>query len=442
MTSRKYLAIPAVVGALGMGAGIALANEPTATELMQQIEALQAKVQQLEAKQSSAIAAADVDATVEQVLADANRRSQLMQSEGFTAGWSKGKFMLQSADGNYSLNPNAQFQFRYVVNGTDTDDWDINDGFEVRRLKFGLAGNMFSKDLKYDIVWATNRDGGNLVLEDAVVLYQFADQWAVRAGQFKDPVHHENLVSSKRQLAVERSLANAVLGGGIVDRIQGVGLVFSDEALKAQVVFHDGLNTDNTPWFNAGGSGAAGVASPNWGASARVEYKAFGNWRSYDAFTAMDNKEDLLVIGGGLDFTEAGGTQAIVHTVDVQWENAAGLHVYGAFYGLSVDNGASTYDWGAMAQVGYLIPDTQYEVFGRYSYLDLDEDRGGVLLIEDKYHEITVGVTRYFNGHNSKLTVDLNYLFNGSPSTQTGLGYVASPDDDQIVFRAQYQLLI
>src|SRR3954464_5565498 len=86
MTS-KYLTIPVVAGALGLGSiVVAQAAEPTAAELMSQIQALQAKVQTLETNQQQAVTKADVDATVESVLKDADKQSQLMQMEGFTAG--------------------------------------------------------------------------------------------------------------------------------------------------------------------------------------------------------------------------------------------------------------------------------------------------------------------------------------------------------------------
>ena len=82
--------MPAIVLACS---ALALAAEPTNEELKNQIDALQRKLEALEARQTSA---ADVDATVARVLKDAEARSQLMQAEGFTAGYNKGKFTLQT----------------------------------------------------------------------------------------------------------------------------------------------------------------------------------------------------------------------------------------------------------------------------------------------------------------------------------------------------------
>src|SRR5437867_12317420 len=120
-----------VIGALGVGAAgvlglcsTAAAAEPTQQELVDQIKALQQKVEQLEARQNSAESqpttrsADDQSATVGSVLRDADLRSNppMLQPEGFTAGYSRGKFLIQDASGNFVLNPNLQLQARYILN--------------------------------------------------------------------------------------------------------------------------------------------------------------------------------------------------------------------------------------------------------------------------------------------------------------------------------------
>lgn len=439
MTSSQRRTLPAIVtAAIGAGSTLALAAEPTVQDMQKQIEALQAQINQLKATQEQQVSAAAVDATVEQVLADAHKRSQLMQLEGFTAGYSKGKFLIQSADGAFTLNPNFQLQVRHVVNAQDDsdDDWNVEHGFEIRRMRFGVGGKLW-KNVEYTVVWGSNRNGGGLSLEDAVVGYNFSGTpWTVFGGQFKDPVHHEELVSSKHQIAAERSLLNEILGGGQTDRIQGVGVRYEDGPLMGTVVFHDGANSDNTNFLD-GGNGAAPVddAGADFGISARVEYLAFGNKKAYEDFTAMGNEEDLLVLGAGIDWTQDGSADVYFHTVDAQWETAGGLAIYGAYVATFTDFGDDdTYDWGAVGQVAYMLND-KWEVFGRYAYIDLDNS-------DEELHEITGGVNYYVHGHSAKFTIDLTYLPNGAGGADTGLGYVDSGDDDQFVLRSQFQLLI
>jgi hypothetical protein len=419
MTDRKMI-VPALAGVLGMGA-IATAAEPTAAELREQIEALQSKVAKIEAKEASA---AQQQATMQSVLNDAERRSQLLQSGGMTAGWNGKEFALSSADGAFKMVPYFQFQFRGIANWADEAQADGDDntesGFEIRRMKAGLKGNAFAKELSYDFNLAVNRNSGTPTLEKAFVQYAFSDEMALKIGQWKDNVFHEETISSSKQIAVDRSLVNEELGGGNTDYVQGVALVYSSEAIAGEFALHDGANSDNTNYLDQDDA--------NYGASARVEYKVFGDWKSYSDFTALKNKEDLLVIGAGLNYTEGGDDKAVFHTIDAQYE-VGQLGIYAAYVATWADDGADDeYSWGAIGQVAYLI-DENWEVFGRYGFLE-----------EDSINEITFGANYYWHGHNAKATLDVVVLPDGSPS-DSGLGYVAS-DDLQVVIRGQFQLAL
>ena len=494
-----------VVGALGIGAAGVLglcstagAAEPTKQELIEQLQALQAKVEQLEARQaqtqpasqsqpsSPQVAADDEDATVGSVLKDAELRSQpsMLQSEGFTAGYTNGRFIIQDASGNFVINPNVQLQARYVGNyrssdaafGGDDGDKVVQDGFEMRRVKFGVDGNLFGRDFTYRFQWATNRNSGNLVLEDAWVrmalsrvLGEGADEYAVRFGQFKDPWNHEELTSSRRQLAVERSLLNATIGGVLTDRIQGVGLIWDDgpdrSPLRAEFGYSDGPNTDNTNFTNSSGLPAAypGEQGVQWGLFGRVEYLARGNWKQYDDFTALGNTQDLLAFGLGASYAEAGPADILFHTADVQYESDR-LGFYAAYVGLyhepqgdipgsDVDpdtdgdqllpvRGGHAYEWGYLVQAGYML-DKRWEVFGRYDQVFVSDNRlpdgSG-----ESFPEITIGVNHYLNGHAAKFTLDGVWVPDGvPPGDYSGLGLL-DPDGDeqQFAVRAQFQLLL
>ena len=468
---RSAVASALVVGGLLGTTSTASANEPTQAELIEQIKALQNKVEALEAGQQSTAQRLDsreVDATVAGVLRDADARSQFLQSQGFTAGYNKGKFLIQSEDGNFVLNPSVQFQFRYVANFrdqasqtsgtppvTEQDPDNIESGFEVRRLKLSLTGNVFAPDVTYDFTWATSRSTGGLTLENAWVkaggqrlFGEGMKDFAIKAGQFKDFTFHEEITSSKRQLAVDRSMLNETLAGGITDYVQGVSLIWDDGAeglpLRGEVAYLDGANSDNTNFVDGGGAAFFDVANVDYGASGRVEYLAFGNWKSYDDFTAMGNAEDSLVFGAGAHFSEAGNASTLLHTVDVQYETGP-LGLYAAYVGAATDNdndaGGNWYDWGALAQAGYMLTD-KWEVFGRYNFVNLDNDRSG----DSQFDEITAGVNYYIEKHSMKFTADVTYLPDGTPlsgSAADGIGHLGDDnDEEQILFRAQFQLLL
>ena len=272
--SNRCLIAAAVAGVVLLGAGAVGAAEPTVDQLKAQLEELNQKVAALESKQANV---SDSQATIDAVLRDADRRSHLMANgDNMSAGYDNG-FYIRAGDA-FVLRPGINFQFRNVIdyraNTVGAKDDEIENGFEVRRLQFILEGNLFTKDLEYTFVWNTQRDtstvtvptvppttvdtrsGGNLFLEDAYVKYMFSDQWGVRAGQFKDPVTHEKLVSDKRLVTVERSLLDATLGGGYEERVQGVTGIFggyrANQPLYIEAGVIDGINSLNTDYTKHG----------------------------------------------------------------------------------------------------------------------------------------------------------------------------------------------
>jgi hypothetical protein len=436
MTKRTISAL--LTAALGLGATAAWADQPGQAELQKQLEQLQQQVKELQAQRAApAYTAGDVDATVDSVLHDSARRSQLLaETGGFMGGWMDDKFTIRSEDGNYSMSPGIQMQFRSVTtynqnanNGKDNTD----NGFEVRRLKFSLDGTAITKNLYYNFVWATDRKTGNLVNEEAYVQYKFADNFSVKAGQYKELIYQETMTSSKRVMGVERTLAAQFLFGGDAYS-QGVELDYTDNnALQALLGFSDGYNSFNTNFQDPPTNGF------DFGVYGRVNFKVFGDWKSYADQTALNNKHDLLVIGAGGDWSQADSMNTYRHAIDIQWETGP-FGVFAGFVGRYTDTSgaASNWDWALVGQVGYML-NAQWEVFGRYDYVKLDNVASGS---EDTFHEVTAGVNYYMHNHNAKITVDVGWLPNGSPNNQDGAGILANNGDNEYYIRGQFQLLL
>ncbi len=308
-------------------------------------------------------------------------------------------------------------------------------------MKFGAQGNAFNKDFTYFLVWNTANGGtnaGNLFLEQAFATYKFADDWGVRAGQYTDPAVHEQNVSSKKQLTVERSLMNQILTGAGEVYTQGVTLQYQpkNSPLTAEFGVNDGANTSNTDFRDLPSN------TTDFGLDGRVEYVLMGDKADYGQFTARHVKKDLLVAGAGVLFTQGGSTDSTIHTADIQYDGANGLSAYGAFLGNYVStSGTDSYNYGILGQVGYVIPDNdQWEVFGRYDWTHLDHAAVIGTSSEKNFHEITVGVNYYIYGHNAKITVDGSWLPNGTTGP-TSLDQVPTTDDE-FTLRAQFQLLL
>jgi hypothetical protein len=431
--------------------------EPSRDDVLKELEALREKVRVLEQKQTATaeqterLTQQQVDDAVEKVLTDANKRSQLLESGGFTAGWTNGKFIIQSEDGNYVLNPNFWFQERYILNYREEDANNEVDGgattehgFELRRMKFIFEGNAITPKLKYRFEFNTNRNGGESFLEDAYVTYKMTDLLTIKGGQYKEPTFHEELMNATRQLAVERSLVNFTLGGGVTDRVQGVALIIDDGPegmpFRAEVGYTDGFNSKNTNFVDGGGNAFLGVSSPDFGLYGRAEYIAMGDWKNYDDFTSRETVGQMLVIGGGASYSQAGDNYALLHTVDAQYENGP-FGAYAAYLGVASDNetAGSLYDFGVLAQASWLLT-SKWEVFGRYEYMNIDSKHGTG---DDNYHVLTAGVNYYIKSHSAKFTVDMMYLPNGSPVNNDAAG-ILNPDSDtdQFVIRGQFQILL
>lgn len=469
--SRTYVAVAAVALPAASFAG-----EPATTDdLRAQIDALQRKVEALEAKQ---VSASDVDATVRQVLADAERRSQLLSAEGFTAGYTADRgFVLQSSDGAFLLHPYVQFQFRESNNWRDNGSTgansstnnanDNNNGFEVRRLKIGVDGNAYSFALTYQFQWQTSSTSGAVSLDDAWAKYRFHELWAVQVGQFKDPLFHESLSSATKQLATDRSLQNSLIEGGD-NYVQGASLLYGDkDRLHAQVAFTDGFAGANSNYLDPTGGDPTDTGfkannnkSANFGIAARTEYMVLGDpaksWKRYSGYSAQGAKDpsDLLILGAAGEWDQVGDYNAYWYTADAQWlpESLSGLSVYGALVGRGYEVGKtesasqndSASDWGALIQAGYMVT-TRIEPFVRYDYtrLGTQSDATTTSYGTRDLHEITTGVNYYLYGQNAKFTIDLSYLPNGSPVTVSGLDISSQTrDQEQWVLRAQFQLVL
>jgi len=442
MTSFKRRTLPAVVaGTLAMGAAVASADQ-SQQALQAELQTLQAKVAAMEAAQKPRTA--EVTATIDAVLKDADRHTQKLAQMATSTGHDEAGFTI-SAD-NFRLNASAGMQFRYVANhGTDRKNGDGNDtpnGFEITRARLMLSGHAFDPKMTFAFQWDAGDLTGGTALLDAIVKYEFADQWAVKMGQFVDPVYHENLVSGFNQLAAERSLLTQLIGApsGVGSRVQGVSLLYGAQAdqLHAEVAFTDGFNSANTNFTDGG---------QNFGIAARAEYKMSGAWADYADMSARSTGkgDDLLVIGAGGDITQGNNLTAYRFTADVQYEMQKQLAVYAAFLGQYADprNAAgddSSFNWGFVAQAGYAID--RFEPFARADYTHFENDQANG---ENNVWELTVGVNYYpfpTMGNKAKFTLDLTWLPNGSPVAAPYQNILGGSDESELILRGQVQLVL
>jgi hypothetical protein len=475
-TTRLWL-IPVSVSGL-LSAAAALAADPTPQQMMEQIHQLQAKVEKLEANQTAgkeanhpttpAISAENSSASVE---ADANHRSQFLDiSNPFTAGWDGKEFILRSENGDFTLHPGVVLDIRNMTTfrqsipakgggETNSTGYDTQNGFDLSRARLTLDGTI-DHNIGY-FFQVSSDQGAPLSLLDAYATYRFTESpFSIKVGQFKDPLFHERSLSEARLMAVDRSLLEYLLGGGQTSRVQGIALLYDKDRIRGQAMLHDGFDSINTKFFDAGGLGAgvgggAGVTPTNFGASSRGEYLVLGDrsedlhpFADYDGgFTSLGYQQNILVAGAGADFSQAGSNDVIFHTVDLQYNTANALSIYAAYLGayrdLHTNQGVAPgayYDPGFEFQVAYLFVQ-KIEPFARYDYTHL-HPASVTGLASHVAQEITLGVNYYLYKQTAKVTLDGSFLPNGSPTDSDALGILKDSGNNEFVLRGQFQLAI
>ena len=422
-------------------------NSTEAQDLAAQISALQAEVAQLKGTNwLTEQRAEEIRGLVQDVLADADTRSSLLQG-GMTAGYDDG-FVIGSPDGNFSLKLNGQLQWRFIwrnqddLSSSDTNRW----GFENSRTKLMFSGNVINQDWTYYIEGNFSRSDGYFMLEDAWIGHQCGENLAVRLGRFKLPFWRESLVHSMNQLAVERSL----LGVGLNSRVQGIAVDYEAEQVRFTGAFTNGLSTGLAP---AGTTW--GTEDTEWAFTGRFEFLAGGTWDQFEDFTSPQGEEQGFLFGAALHYQnqEFGTTlpvdnevEDLLLTVDASAE-FGGFNLFGAFWYRITDSDAmpsSLEPWGFVVQGGGYVAE-DFELFGRFEYYQAD----GYPVEPDAFSMITVGVNKYWGDH-VKWTTDVGYgldavdpfgVMGAGADTITGWNGDAIDEDGQIVFRTQLQLV-
>ena len=96
------------------------------------------------------------------------------------------------------------------------------------------------------------------------------------------------------------------------------------------------------------------------------------------------------------------------------------------------------------------MPDTNWEIFGRFDSVIPDGDRAG----DDTFNTLTFGANHYFHGQAAKFSIECQWFFadtvnndlvhgvaTGVGGDGSRIGLLPSANDNQIALRMQFQLL-
>ena len=368
------------------------AGSDTNADLQARLEAAEARINELTAATNNNwlndARSDEIRGLVHDVLADADTRASLQGSAG-NAGYNNG-FTIGSADGNWSLTINGLLQARWTYADNDNDAIESAWGFSTERSWLNFDGTI-AGDYGYHVRHTMSGDGGDVGRggDWAYGTMGVGDDWTLAAGDMKVATSREALIDDQNQLAMDRTDWNwittdgYVVGTGAALSWQGDDLSFSAAMINN---FAEGPANADSHIINL-----------------RIEYMAEGNWSQFDQFTSADGGAAGTLVGFSYLTADAGDAPATLladddsyWTLDVQMQ-FGGSNLYVAYSDFDDDDGAGG-DWDALEIMYGLYLDADWELYGRWSDKDTDDD--GIF---------TVGLNNYLSGQNAKWTTKVRW---------------------------------
>lgn len=447
-------------------------DKPTYEQLEARLAELEAKYEQL-AQDDWLTEARGVElrALVQDVLADADTRASLLNS-GMQAGYDNG-FQISDTSGNFLLQINGQLQARWlwshqrelvhqigipadeallgglfvgttddgvlddaIADGLPTSRGDTNrSGFENTRTKLWFSGHVVNPSWMYLIEADFGRNGHFDLLDAWIAHYNSETNWVAAIGQFKLPFLREELVDSRYQQAIERSLINSIFSVG---RSQGVMISNQQEAFRFFGAFSDGMRQANTGALDR---------TTEFALTGRFDFLAAGAWEQFNEFRSAPGEQTGVMIGvaGHWERGEFGTDEEVSELISGTADLTAkfdSFNIFAAAIWNHIDfrGAGNTQSWAWVVQGGYHLTD-DVEIFARYERTHWDSDA-----LVDDISIITGGINHYiFNaGHAAKWSFDFGYAFNPVHLSDPRTGWRADDLDDgadgQFLVRTQFQL--
>jgi hypothetical protein len=348
----------------------------------------------------------------------------------------KGILNLKGQDSSWSMKIGARFQF--LATSLMSDGESPETSFLIRRARLKFDGYAVSPKLEYKLeLGLSNRDmsgvsafTGNtpLYVMDAVLKYNFYQNFELWVGQTKLPGNRERVISSANMQQVDRSILNARFN---IDRDIGFQLrhhfTISDHFVVKEIFALSQGEGRNVVTGNLGGHQYTG----------RIELLPFGNFTGGGDYSGSDLKREQtpkLALGvtydhnnnavktrsnqGSYMVTDNGFYETNINTLFID-----AMFKYKGFSLMAeyadrdakdpIAKNSDGSETGAIVQVGkglnlqsgYLFKNN-WEVSGRYSTAELDKAITGV----DPEKQYTLGLSKFIVGHSLKVQTDVSLI--------------------------------
>ncbi|MDO1501907.1 porin [Winogradskyella maritima] len=352
----------------------------------------------------------------------------------------KGLINFTAKDSSFSVKFAPRFQVRSI------SSWD-HDGnqygssehnFIVRRARLKFDGFAYSPKLKYKIeLGLSNRDiaGANdfnrntpRYILDAVIMWNFAGNWELWAGQTKLPGNVERVVSSANMQLVDRSLLNSRFN---IDRDLGIQLRHKTK-LGKDFLMREKLSLSQGEGRNVTQGNEGGLQY-----TARLEFLPFGTFKSKGDYFQSDLKREeqpKLMVGFTYNYNQdavrergfAGDymlrTDGTLYETDQTTVFADAMFKYNGFsfmgeyakrtaddeIAIEADDITPTGDVvltgnALNLQAGYLFK-SNYEIAGRYTQTNFE-----AITNRAPERQYTLGFNKFIVGHKLKVQSDISY---------------------------------
>ncbi|MDC6361904.1 MULTISPECIES: porin [Flavobacteriaceae] len=367
----------------------------------------------------------------------------------------KGLFNIVGKDSTWSTKIGARMQMLAISNWDNNKTQGVGNpeqNFLIRRARLKFDGFVYTPKLRYKFeLGLSNRDisGGSQFTRntpryifDAVVKWNFYENFELWFGQTKLPGNIERVISSGDLQQVDRSLLNSRFN---IDRDMGFQLrhqitIGRQALIKEKFALSQGEGRNVTEG-NLGGHQY----------TSRLEFLPFGKFKSKGDYKGADLEREVspkLMIGATYDinkdavktrsnmgtymFTDTGFHKTDISTFFVDFMfKYSGFSLMGEYANRDADepialnsDGTETGDIvqvgrGLNLQTGYLFR-KDWEVSARYTSIKLNEGITG----KSPEKQYTLGLSKYIVGHKLKLQTDLSYL-------------TVDQGTDEIMFRLQ-----
>jgi len=353
-----------------------------------------------------------------------------------TPKFGKGLFNLVGQDSSWTMKVGARMQILAISDMEKDANPETN--MLIRRARLKFDGYAFSPKLKYKIeLGLSNRDIGKAssftndapkYILDAVLKWNFYENFELWFGQTKLPGNRERVVSSANLQQVDRSLLNSRFN---IDRDMGMQLrhhfKLSDNFVVKEVFSIAQGEGRNITTGNLGGHQYTG----------RIELLPMGNFTSKGDYKGSDlSREETPKLALGVTYdhnnnavknrsnqgsymeTDNGFYQTNINTlfIDAMFKYK-GFSLMAEYadrdakdpFAKNSDNSLT----GDVVQVGKglnvqsgILFKNDWELSGRYTNIELDKDITG----KGQEQQFTFGLSKFIVGHSLKVQTDLSYL--------------------------------